>query len=207
MFEKQIVETGYDQIAEIYANWEKHQRVEERERYTNLILHALPEGAAVLDLGCATGVPTTQILAQRFSVIGVDISERNIQLARQNVPNATFQHADMTMLDLGRERFDGVVAFYSLIHVPRTEHAGMLKRIAASLRPGGVLVATMGAWDQAELVMPWLGTEMYWSFFDAATNRQLVEQAGLQILQAQEETVEEDGNAVTFLWIMAQKPA
>jgi hypothetical protein len=48
---------------------------------------------------------------------------------------------------------------------------------------------------------------MYWSHYDSATNKHLVAQAGLEILSAREETAEEDGEPVTFLWIVARKPA
>jgi len=74
------------------------------------------------------------------------------------------------------------------------------------LRPGGLLVATMGASSTPGDIEPdWLGAPMYWSHYDSATNRALVEQAGLHILSAREETAEEDGQPVTFLWVIAQK--
>ncbi len=53
----------------------------------------------------------------------------------------------------------------------------------------------------------WLGVPMYWSFFDSATNQRLIQDAGLHLLSAQEETEEEDGVPITFLWAVAQKPA
>jgi SAM-dependent methyltransferase len=40
--------------------------------------------------------------------------------------------------------FDAVAAFYSLIHVPRDEQAGLLRAIAVWLQPGGLLIAGMG---------------------------------------------------------------
>ncbi len=45
------------------------------------------------------------------------------------------------------------------------------------------------------------------SIFDSATNQRLIQDAGLHILSAQEETEEEDGVSITFLWVIAQKPA
>jgi cyclopropane fatty-acyl-phospholipid synthase-like methyltransferase len=108
-------------------------------------LNALPPGATVLELGCGVGVPTTQRLAQRFAVTGVDISAQQIALARRNVPTATFVQADMAALDFPSASFDAVAAFYSIIHVPREEHAALVHDSATWLRPGGLLVATMGA--------------------------------------------------------------
>ena len=61
--------------------------------------------------------------------------------------------------------------------------------------------------SEAGFTEDWLGTPMYWSSFDSETNQRLVEEAGLSILSAQEETAEEFGEPITFLWVIAQKPA
>jgi hypothetical protein len=47
---------------------------------------------------------------------------------------------------------------------------------------------------------------MYWSGFDTKTNLQLIAEAGLRLLSADEGTVEEFGEPVTFLWVIAEKP-
>jgi SAM-dependent methyltransferase len=204
---KRIVEQGYDRVAERHRAWSAGIRQDERLRYTHELLDRLPSGAAVLELGCGQGTPTTRLLAERFNVTGVDISTRQLELARNAVPNATFLHADMASLDLPPQTFDGVAAFFSLIHVPREEHAALLERIARWLRPGGVLVATMGVRDSpGDVEENWLGAPMFFSHWDAATNRHLVEQAGLRIISAREETSDEDGAPVTFLWVVAEQP-
>jgi SAM-dependent methyltransferase len=204
---KQIVAQGYDTIAGRHAEWASRTRTDERERYTAVLLNALPPGATVLELGCGVGVPTTQRLAQRFAVTGVDISAQHIALARRNVPTATFVQADMAALDFPPAGFDAVAAFYSIIHVPREEHAALLHDIATWLRPGGLLVATMGAGSTEAAVEPdWLGVPMFFSHFDGTTNQRLVAEAGLQIISAREETADEDGVPVTFLWVIARKP-
>jgi SAM-dependent methyltransferase/protein tyrosine phosphatase (PTP) superfamily phosphohydrolase (DUF442 family) len=204
---KRVVAEGYDRIADRYNAWASTVREAERARYTAVLLEGLPPGAQVLELGCGSGLPTTQHLAERFAVTGVDISEAQITCARHNVPSAVFVHGDMTELDFAPGTFDAVAAFYSLIHLPRDEQPALLRRIAGWLRPGGLLVATMGAQPIAEGVEEdWLGAPMYWSSFDADTNRSLIEQAGLELLSAREETAEEFGEPVTFLWVIAQKP-
>lgn len=204
---KQIVARGYDQIAEQHHWWAGHTRAEERQRYTDLLLEQVPAGGSVLELGCGVGLPTTRILAGRFQVTGVDLSERHIALARQNVPDATFLQADMTALTFPSARFDAVVGFYSIIHVPRQEQPGLLRDIVGWLKPGGLFVAAMGTSDVEQDILPdWMGAPMYWSHFDTETNRRLVLEAGLQIVRATEETAPEDGVPITFLWVVAQKP-
>jgi SAM-dependent methyltransferase len=204
---KQIVAQGYDAMAERHAEWAGRTRTDERERYTAVLLHALPPGAQVLELGCGVGVPTTQRLARRFAVTGVDISAQHIALARRNAPAATFIQADMAALDFPPASFDAVAAFYSIIHVPRDEHSGFVHDIATWLRPGGLLVAAMGSGSTEAAVEPdWLGVPMYFSDLDGTTNRRRVEDVGLRIISAREETADEDGVPVTFLWVVARKP-
>jgi SAM-dependent methyltransferase len=203
---KQVVREGYDQIAERYLAWEECEPSAVRARYTQWLLDALPPGADVLDLGCGAGGPTTQALAGRYRLTGVDLSPRSIALARENVPGARFLQADVAELDLPASSLDAVAAFYSLIHVPRTEQPALLARIASWLRPGGLLVATMGVHPTRGDVDDFMGAPMYWSTYDGETNRRLIEEAGLQLVQAQEEAEEEHGDPVTFLWIVARKP-
>lgn len=205
---KRVVEQGYDRIAQQYLDWVLTEPAEARVRYTQVLLERLPARARVLDLGCGAGLPTTRALAERFRVIGADISARQVALARQNVPAAAFLQADIGTLSLAPESLDGVSAFYSIIHVPREEQPDLLRRIAAWLRPAGLFVATLGARAHAvDYADDFLGAPMYWSSYDADTNRRLVEQAGLRILSAREETTVELGDPVVFLWVVAEKPA
>lgn len=149
----------------------------------------------------------TRRLAETAQVLGVDISAGQVARARRNVPDATFLEADMTSLELPDASFDAVVAFYSLTHVPRDELAGLLVRIRSWLRPGGVLIATMGVEDDPGTVeAAWLGVEMYFSHFSAPRNRRLVEKAGLVVEEAEVRAEPEDRHDARFLWVVARRP-
>ena len=202
---KKIVSRGYDQIAQKYSSW--GTRSEERAKYTSRILDLLPIGAKVLELGCGAGVPTTQELQKKFLVTGVDISEKSIELARVNVPQANFIVGDMTEMNFPSGSFAGVACFYSIVHVPRKEHFDLLCSIRKWLVPGGVLVATMGsASSEAQISDDWLGAKMFWSNFDATANKKMVRDAGFEVVSEEEETADEDGTPITFLWVVARKP-
>lgn len=169
---KRVVADGYDRIAERYAAWAAGVRIRERDHYTNLLLDRVPEGAAVLELGCGAGVPTTRRLAERFAVTGVDISTRQIALARRNVPRAVSICGDMTALEFAPRSFDAVCAFYAITHVPREEHAALLGAIAGWLKPNGLLVASFSNGGTAgEIEGDWLGAPMYFSGYDARQTR------------------------------------
>jgi ubiquinone/menaquinone biosynthesis C-methylase UbiE len=203
---KRIVQRGYDLMAQDHHDWAQVTRADERARYTALVVDSLPPGSVILDLGCGSGVPTTRALAQHFGVTGVDISQRQIELARQNVPEARFLQADATQLGLSKHSLDAVVAFYSIIHVPRSEQPALVRKIATWLRPGGLFVASLGTHAvKSEIADDFLGAPMYWSGFDAATNQRMIENAGFEILRAVEETEPEFGMDVAFLWVVAHK--
>jgi SAM-dependent methyltransferase len=203
---KQVVQRGYDRIAERYLAWAEKDTSGLRQRYADELLRELPQGAAVLELGCGAGVPVTRALSRRFEVTGVDLSARQIALAREHVPQTRLIQADIADLDLPPGSYDGVAAFYVLFHVPREQQPKLLRNIASWLRPGGLLVGTMGTQaSRGDVDDDWLGAPMYWSSYDSETNVRLVRKAGLEVLQACEETVEEHGEQVTFLWVVARK--
>jgi cyclopropane fatty-acyl-phospholipid synthase-like methyltransferase len=59
-------------------------------RWLTKLLNRLEPGASVLDLGCGSGDPADVAIAREHKVTGVDVSQTQIHLARQNVPTGTF---------------------------------------------------------------------------------------------------------------------
>lgn len=204
---KRLVQAGYNAVAEAYAGWSGRIVDPARERWTVFLLDELPEGARVLDLGCGNGLPSTLALAERFNVTGVDISARQIDAARRNVPGARFERAEMMEVRFPMGHFSAVTAFYSIIHLPREEQPLLIRRIAGWLRPGGYVVAAMGAADsQADIEPDWLGAPMFWSHYPAETNVSMALDAGLELVSSSEETILEDGTPANFHWLVARKP-
>jgi SAM-dependent methyltransferase len=201
---KSLVARGYDTMADIY--FKRYAASLVRERWLGELIVRLPKDARVLDLGCGAGIPVARELAARnFQVVGVDGSARQIELARSNVPAAKFLHADMTDLQLMPASFDAVAAFYSITHVPRDEHAALLRRIASWLKPSGVLLASLGADALPDWTGDWLGVDMFFSHHGAEANKQLVRDAGFAIERA--EVVKQDDEDRRFLWVVARRAA
>jgi len=205
---RRTVQAGYDRMAEQY--------LATKDPEDPLTLAALDEatrdlspGAAVLDLGCGAGVPVTRWLAQRgFAVTGVDLSERQIELARRLVPGATFIRADMSALHFEPETFEAVFAFHSIIHVPRADHPALLADIHRWLRPGGRFLATLTVTDFEGEEGDWegWGAAMRWSHYDGETNVELLREAGFEVVYAEPRTGKGTGNAEeTWLWVLARK--
>lgn len=167
----------------------------------------LPDRARVLDLGCGTGLPSAAELAHRFDVTGVDISAGQISAARRNVPAAKFIHADVADVHFPDRSFRGVAAFYSISHIPRSEHVRLFDRIWRWLVPGGLFVATLGATDSPDWTGDWLGVPMFFSAYDADSNRALLRSAGFELVRDEVAETHEPEGAVTFLWVVARRPS
>lgn len=134
---------------------------------------------------------------------GVDISEAQVEAARQNVPEASFRRGDISEIDFPAGSFDGVTAFYAISHLPRDEHGALFERIARWLVPRGLFLATLGANDSPDWTGEWLGRPMFFSAYDADTNRRMLMDAGFELLIDDVlETLEPDG-PVPFLWVLA----
>ena len=204
---RRTVESGYDRMAEQYLatkDLEDPLALAALEDLASL----LPSGAAVLDLGCGAGVPVTRWLADRsFAVTGVDVSARQLDLARKNVPAGTFLKADMTELTFAPESFDAAVAFHSIIHVPRAEHLALLESIHRWLRPEGVFLATMSVSENEGREEDWegWGAPMVWSHYDGEANVAMLRGVGFEIQYAEPKTGPGTGDAETWLWILARK--
>jgi SAM-dependent methyltransferase len=201
-----IVAAGYNRIAERYARWSRDEVVDDtRPRYLSLLLDSLPTGADVLELGCGGGGPTSRQLAERFRLTGVDISERQIELARRAVPHARFVCDDMTRVAFPTASFDAVASFYAFNHLRFGELAGLLARIAGWLRPSGLLVTALAArYDPGSVEADWLGAPMYFSGYTPDDTRRFVEDAGLSIISLQPEPIVEHGRPTVFLWLIAR---
>jgi cyclopropane fatty-acyl-phospholipid synthase-like methyltransferase len=199
---KKIVEAGYDTIAEHYLAWSARIGDDPRAHYLDELGRRLDDNAKILELGCGAGVPSTRELAERHDVLGVDLSQRQLDLARVNVPRARFEKADMTALDFPDAEFDAIVAFYSILHVPRAEQPALIAKIARWLKPGGLFLASLGV-GTPDVTESWLGVEMFFGSNTPARNRELLAQH-LEIVVDDLVTMHEPDPA-TFHWVLARK--
>ena len=88
---KRVVETGYDLVADEYARLEGADQWP-RMRWLQKLLDHIEPGSSVLDLGCGSGDPADVEISKQHTVTGVDISQAQVDLARQNVPGGAFLH-------------------------------------------------------------------------------------------------------------------
>lgn len=107
--------------------------------YTPFLTY-MPPAAAILDAGCGSGRDTRYFAERGYKVTAFDYSPALVRLASkltgQEVLRQSFQELDF------RNRFNGVWACSSLIHVPQKELRDVLSRLGRSLKVDGVLYAS-----------------------------------------------------------------
>ncbi|MGC9666016.1 class I SAM-dependent methyltransferase [Planosporangium sp. 12N6] len=152
---QQAQAAAFDRIGSRYDEVFPHK--DGQRHIVDLLLARLPDAARVLDVGCGTGVPTARQLATAgCDVTGIDISPVMIDLARRNVPQATFVRRDATAVDADLGHFDAVTAFFSLLMLPRSQVTRTLTRLREILVPGGWLAVGMVEADLDDVELTFL---------------------------------------------------
>lgn len=174
-------------------------------------------GARVLDVGCGNGFTAGQFLARGCRVVGIDLSQQGIDLARKTYPQGRFEllPADTKVLEnLGEAPFDLVISTEVIEHLyaPRAFAYGCFQ----ALRPGGrficttpyhgylknLLLAVCGKWD-AHANPLWDGGHI--KLWSRRTLSVLLAETGFQNMQFR------GAGRLPFLWMTmvmaADKPA
>lgn len=108
----------------------------------------LPPGGRVLDAGCGTGRVAIELARRGYDVVGVDSDASMLDVARRKAPDLPWHLADLAELD-AHEAYDLVVAAGNvMIFVAPGTGPAVVARLAAALRPGGLLVS---GWRTEEL--------------------------------------------------------
>jgi cyclopropane fatty-acyl-phospholipid synthase-like methyltransferase len=186
--QRELVRSGYDAISTAYRDDRGQSNPSSTEdtaaygTWLEELAVLLPHSARVLDLGCGAGVPATRLLVDRgFDVTGVDISAVQIDRARQLVPVADFQQADMVTWDCEPGSYHAIVTLYALIHVPLDDQRRLFSRMADWLRPGGYLLAIVG-YERWTGIEDYMGAPMFWDHAELRTYLTWLQDVGMSVL-------------------------
>lgn len=102
----------------------------------------------VADVGCGPGYVTAYLHDVGVDVFGIDLAPEMIALARRDYPHLRFEVGTMTELDLADDSVAGIVAFWSVIHVPDHAVPGVFEEFRRVLRPDGLLLIGFHVGDE-----------------------------------------------------------
>ena len=166
------IETGkrYDAIAN---NWD--EELKDSSYGTEALMRAIrycekqDQRKIALDIGCGSGGRMIRLLeAHNFQVTGIDISENMLVLAHAHHPLAALLHADICTWTTS-ERFDLILAWDSIFHVPYSEQESVMIKIYSMLKPGGIALFTFGD-AVGEHESEWHAMNFYYSSLGIAEN-------------------------------------
>ena len=164
----------------------------------------------ILDIGCASGRPTCLQLTsspltpppQRpVHIHGIDISPGQIALARQLVPDATFEVADLRTwtpeisslnTDQSQQQptlqtggIDVIISFYTLNHLPYQQVLAAITSFSTWLRPGGLLA--LGTVANVNGRVKFMGYDVILTAMQIEEIRSLLEERGFTVEKSWEE--------------------
>jgi len=146
--------------------------------------HKFTPGSLILDAGCGPSAHIGRYLFDRgLTVIGVDISDRCVEMARDLNPGMRFEREDIAGLSFEPGFFDGVVAYYSIIHTPKRFIGALFDEFRRVLAPGGYLLAAVKAGTGEGLMSELLGirAEVYFSLFTESEIEMYFKKAGFAL--------------------------
>lgn len=130
---------SYDATAEDYAVWIRDELAAKPLDRAVLAAFAELVSGPVADVGCGPGRVTTHLAGLGLPVFGIDLSPGMVAVARRTYPGLRFEVGSMLALDVADSALGGVVAWYSVIHVPDALVPAVFAEFHRVLAPGGYL--------------------------------------------------------------------
>ena len=159
------------------------------------LLALVPAQAQILDIGCGSGKPiAAYLLAQGYTVTGVDSSETMLLMARQNFPEQTWLQADIRQFNLA-QKFDAILAWDSFFHLTQDDQRHMFAQFARHAKLGTVLMFTSGP-EHGEAIGELFGEPLYHASLSSEEYRHLLAQYGFEVLKMVAEDPECTGHTV-----------
>lgn len=176
---KQQVYKAYEEIVD-WFDAHRNKTLFEKE-YLDLILKNIPADATILDLGCGTGEPIAKFFIERgIKIVGIDGSEKMIELCKKRFPNEHWLVADMRTINL-KQQFDAIIAWHSFFHLDHDSQRAMFKIFDSHIKPGGILAFTSGI-EHGEVWSNNGGQDLYHASLSSEEYENLLKSASFKIL-------------------------
>ena len=177
--------TSYDAVANEYVRriFDELQHKPLDRQLLDRFAVSVREVGPAFDLGCGPGQVARYLHQQGALVCGVDLSPAMVEQARQLTPGVEFRQGNMLAMDVPDEFWGGIAAFYSLIHIPRTDLPRALGELRRVLRPGGTLLLAFHIGDETIHLDEWWDRKVCVDFHFFRTDEMagLLREAGFEV--------------------------
>jgi len=138
----------------------------------------------VCDAGCGPSAHIGRYVFDKgIPVVGVDISDQCVELAREHNPGMKCARADIAKLPFADGTIDGIIAYYSIIDTPKRHVGRIFREFHRVLKPRGSLLTAVKAGDSEGYLPELLGikTEIYFTLFTEEEIAGYYRQAGFRL--------------------------
>ncbi|MEF8853707.1 MAG: class I SAM-dependent methyltransferase [Haloarculaceae archaeon] len=157
--DRDAVRRAWEEVSETYAR--QRDPTGSDAALLDELVEAVDADATVLDAGCGDGARTLANLPA--GSVGLDVSRRGLELARDTVPRARLLQGEMSQLPVAADSVEAVTAYHAVFHVPREDHPAVYREFARVLRPGGTLLMTLPGGRFETVREGWMGGRMFFS--------------------------------------------
>lgn len=192
----------YNQIAAMYDNEYGISS------YIDDFLNLVNKNGRILDVGCGPGKDSHYIASKGFEVVGVDLSEEMIKIAKKNFPRIDFRIMDMRELSFEPNSFDGIFVAFSFIHLPKKEVSGVLIKLYELLKGGGSIYIAVQEDESKEIFLtePLKSDEkIFLNLFSTEEIKFLIKRAGFSIIAEHKRKPGKNEFQYNKLFILAKK--
>lgn len=167
---RESVKNDYDAIADQYSA-EFGRKLEDMDVVKEFMSELAPN-SKILDLGGGTGKLSDLFIKNGYKAICYDFSKEMMRKSREFYPNLPYILDDMLNMKehFNDKFFDGVIAFYSLFHIPRENLNNVFSDIRDLLKDNGILCFVVQLGDGEDFIdEPYLKEQgkglLYFNFF------------------------------------------
>src|SRR5687767_4129226 len=131
------IKETYNKIAE---EWHKdHQTDDWWRNGTDKFISFLKTEDLVLDVGCGGGTKSKYLINKGLKIVGIDIAEKMVEIAKREVPEGKFIAMDLSRVETLEEMFDGIFMQAVLLHIPKKYAQEILGKMVNKLKSSGYL--------------------------------------------------------------------
>ena len=201
-----------DELREIYNRFaEKYDENREIFDMSKIIFdfnkYSGIQKGRLLDLGCGAGSMFTEYyLSKGWEILGVDLSEKMLELSQKNYPQMKTIIGDMTEIDFDNDSFDVIISVYSLFHIQKEKHEALFQNIYKWLTPNGKVLFTYAGVEYTGSetfsgYIEFMGENMFYSHLSQDELLMTLEKLNFKNIDIKKRDI----GGETFLWVSMTK--